>query len=99
MKLFVDVHYKDPIATIYSEKFCTTIKFETIEELASSLKCRVMVRSYDEELREFTSIQVHELYIDISHAGYNLCHYLDKECVKYHQIAGKRYKSALPILY
>ena len=98
MKLFIDIHYKDNVATIYSEKFCTTVKFDTIEEFASDLKCRTVVRSYDDEFGEFTPIQVHELYIDISHAGYYLCHCLDREGVKYHQIVGKRYKNVLPVI-
>lgn len=98
MKLFIDIHYKDNIATIYSEKFCTTIKFGTIEELASNLKRRVIVRSYDEEFEDYVLTQVHELYIDISHAGYYLCHCLDRKGVKYHQITGKRYRNVLPVI-
>ena len=98
MKLFVDVHYRDKIATIYSEKFCTTIKFETIDNLVHELKYRTMVRSYNELLGEYVLVQVHELYIDISNVGYELCYCLDRKGVGYHQIAGKSYKNALPVI-
>jgi hypothetical protein len=98
MKLFIDIHYKDFTANIYSESVYTVISFGSLEELAEELMHRIMVRTWNDDINEYTYIQIHELYIEISNVGHALCHLLDRKGIKYRQVNLKEFEKALPVI-